>query len=530
MSTKVLITGKLHPSAIEAFKHDSNIDLIYKADSNFEAYKSDLKDAEVIITRSETTIDRRLIDHAPNLRIIARAAVGVGNIDLDYATEKGILVMNTPGKNTNSAAEMTLCLLLAMMRKLPESQLKVKAGGWDRHMYTGSELRDKKVGLVGLGHVGHRVAKFLLGFDADVYAYDPYIASEKFDRYGVKKVESLKELAEISDILSVHVPKNKETTGMVTKDILRALGEKGLFVNAARGGIGDEKAILEALNEGLIAGAAIDTFDNEPAPMQELVEHEKVWCSPHIGASTIEAQFAIGQTVVEQVRKAIEGLVVDYHVNLPEMGVIESPSLKAYTTLASKLGSILGQILDFNPREIDILYRGELAATDNSVIKLSLLKAYASHVVDGYVSYVNVGKHIEDMGIGVKEGKDSSFDSYNSAIKVVVKGAEGRELSLGGVVFDSRYPRLTLINDFYFEIEPSGHLLLLKNHDKPGVIGDVGHYLAAINKNISSFSLSRNSKGEKAMAVIRLDSTLNEDQFKGLKVIKNVISVDKVEI
>ena len=273
-----------------------------------------------IISRSETTIDKRLMDHAPNLRIVARAAVGVGNIDLNYATEKGILVMNTPGKNTNSAAEMTLCLLLAMMRKLPESQTKVKAGGWDRHMYTGNEIRNKKVGLVGLGHVGHRVAKFLLGFDADVYAYDPYISSEKFERYGVKKVDSLLELATLSDILSVHVPKNKETTGMVDKSILEALGAEGLFVNAARGGIAIETDLLEAINEGLIAGAAIDTFDNEPSPMKALVEHPKVWCSPHIGASTIEAQYAIGQTVVEQVKKAIDGLVVDYHVNLPEMG------------------------------------------------------------------------------------------------------------------------------------------------------------------------------------------------------------------
>ena len=375
-----------------------------------------------------------------------------------------------------------------------------------------------------------RVAKFLLGFDADVYAYDPYISTEKFERYGVKKVDSLVSLAEISDILSVHVPKNKETTGMIDKNILKVLGKIGLFVNAARGGIANEKDVIEALDEGLIAGAAIDTFDNEPAPMKALVEHEKVWCSPHIGASTIEAQYAIGQTVVEQVKKAIDGLVVDYHVNLPEMGVIESPLLKAYTTLASKLGSILGQILDFNPREIEILYRGDLASSDNSVLKLSLLKAYAAQVVSGYVSFVNVSKHIEDMGIRVKEGGDSSFDSYHSAIKVFVKGEDGKELTIGGVVFDGKYPRLTLINDYYFEIEPSGHLLFLKNHDKPGVVGDVGHYLAAINMNISSLSLSRNSKAETAMAVIRLDSAISEDQYKGLQAIKNVISVRRVEI
>ena len=344
------------------------------------------------------------------------------------------------------------------------------------------------------------------------------------------KVDSLMELAEISDILSVHVPKNKETVGMVDAKVLEALGPEGFFVNAARGGIANEKDLLVAINENKIAGAAIDTFDNEPKPMAQLVENDKVWCSPHIGASTIEAQYAIGTTVYEQVRKAIDGLVVDYHVNLPEMGVIESPALKAYTTLASKLGSIIGQVIDFNPKEIEIVYRGELAASDNGVLKLSLLKGYAAHRVNGYVSFVNVTKHIENMGLKVSEKSDSSFDSYKSAIKVFVKGDKNAELTIGGVVFDGEYPRLTLLNDFYFEVEPSGNILFLTNHDKPGVIGDVGHYLAAINSNISSFSLSRNSKGGKAMAVINLDETINDDQFKGLKVIKNIINARRAAI
>ena len=346
MANTVLITGKLHPSAIEALQSDSSLNVIYKPDCKFDQFKDDLSKAQVLVTRSETTIDKNLMDHAPELKIIARAAVGVGNIDLKYATEKGILVMNTPGKNTNSAAELTLGLMLGMLRHLPQSHGHMKGGGWDRHMFTGAELRGKKVGIVGLGNVGHRVAKFCKGFDAEVLAFDPYISPSVFNKHGVMQVKSLKDLATEVDILSVHVPKNNETTGMVDIDVLRALGADGFFVNAARGGVAAEVDLVKALEDNIIAGVALDTFDNEPDPLPELVQHKKVWCSPHIGASTVEAQLAIGQTVVEQVKKALEGAVVDYHVNLPDIGVIDSPVIKTYSTLAEKLGSVVGQIID----------------------------------------------------------------------------------------------------------------------------------------------------------------------------------------
>lgn len=524
MRTKVLVTGALHPLAIEGFKKLTEVELVYKPDVPFEQFKGELHNTHVLVSRSETDVDRRLIDAAPQLKIVARAAVGVGNIDLDYATEKGILVMNTPGKNTNSAAELSLGLMLAMLRRIPEAQNTVKAGGWDRHLFSGYELRGKKVGIVGLGNVGHRVARFCLSFDAEVYAYDPYIASSVFTKNNVVPITSLDELATLSDILTLHVPKNKETTRMIDRGILEALGPRGYLVNAARGGIVDEGDLLWALNEGIIAGAAIDTFDQEPKPLPALVQHPNVWCTPHIGASTEEAQIAIGQTVVEQIRKALEGGVVDYHVNLPNVGVIDKQILKAYSTLAEKLGSITGQVLDFNPSVVQFQYRGDIAELDNSIIRLSWMKGYVSQVVDDYVSFVNVNKHIERMGIEISESLDPSFSSYNSALKVIIRGAQGQQLTIGGVVFEERHLRLTLFNDFHFEVEPSGYMLFIENLDRPGVIGDVGQYLAKRQINISSFNLSRNKKGGKAMAVVSVDSQPTAEDLKELSELANVES------
>ncbi len=522
MRTKVLITGALHPVALEALAKIDNLDVVYMPDTTFAEFSSQLVDAQVLVSRSETDVTRAVIDAAPQLKIIARAAVGVGNIDLEYATEKGILVMNTPGKNTNSAAELTLGLMLSMFRRLPEAQQTLKTGGWDRHRFTGKELRGKRIGIVGLGNVGHRVAKFCLGFDCEVFAYDPYISPDIFAKHRAIPVASLVDLAEKVDILTLHVPKTKETSGMIDREVLKALGPQGYLVNAARGGIVFEKDLVWALDNKLIAGAAIDTFETEPKPLAALIQNPAVYCSPHIGASTEEAQIAIGYAVADQIRKALEGGVVDYHVNLPNVGIIDKPIMKAYSTLAEKLGSIVGQILDFNPQSVQFQYRGDISELDNAIIRLSWMKGYLTKVVDEYVSFVNVGRHMERLGIAIDETVDPSFSSYNSALKILVRGSQGQQMTVGGVVFEDRHLRLTLINDFHFEVEPNGNMLLIANHDRPGVIGDLGQYLAKSGVNISGFNLSRNSKGGRAMAVLSIDSTLNAQNLREIKDLPNV--------
>jgi D-3-phosphoglycerate dehydrogenase len=525
MPTKILITGALHPQAIERFQSHKDFDVTYQPDCPRDDLLKIIGDYHVLVSRSETTVDRMVMDAGTNLKVVARAAVGVGNIDTVYATEKGILVINCPGKNTNSAAELTWGLMLSMFRNVPQAHQVMKSGGWDRHKFAGNELKEKKLGIVGLGNVGHRVAKFAHGFDMEVYAYDPYIASTMFQNYKAFQCKSLQELAEKVDILSVHVPLNKETQGMVNGGILDAMHPGSYAVNAARGGVIHEQDLLARLNSGHIAGAAIDTWENEPKPDKHLIDHPKVWCTPHIGATTEEAQKAIGNTVYEQVEKAVDGGVVDYPVNLPQLGVIDNPLLKAYAVLAEKLGSLVGQILTFNPHKIEVSYRGNLAGLDQSLVRLGFMKGYAGHVVDDFVSYVNAEAQFEKLGLSISENDDAQFESYKSALKIWVKGDGAQVLTVGGVVFDDKYLRISLVDDFYFEVEPNGYMVLVKNNDVPGVIGDVGHFLASNNINIDTFALSRNRKGGQAMALLKVDTPLTTEQQKKMTGIKNLLQV-----
>lgn len=524
----ILITGALHDSALALFRSRDDFIITYKPDCDRKTLLSLVTNSNVLVTRSETDVDKAVLDEAQVLKVIARAAVGVGNIDIPYATDKGILVINCPGRNTNSAAELTIGLLLSMFRKIPQAHAKVKAGGWDRHTFTGRELRGKRLGIVGLGNVGHRVAKFARGFDMEVFAYDPYLATKIFEQHGVRRCMSLLELASAVNVLTFHVPLNKETRGMATMDVLRAMPKGGWVINAARGGVYREQDILELLKSGHLAGLGVDTFEIEPHPYPDLVCHPNVWCTPHIGASTEEAQIAIGETVFDQVVKAIDGGVVDYPVNLPQVGIIQDARVKSYAVLAEKLGSLAGQIANFNANTAEISYRGDLAGVDPSLIRLSFLKGYVSHIVNDYVSFVNVEKHAAKIGLGVVDKPDPQFDSYRSALKINLSSGDGASLRVGGLVFDDQIIRLSLINDFYFEAEPSGHMLLVENDDQPGVIGDLGHFLGEKNVNIATFELSRNKKGGRAMAVIRTDQEVSGDDQKELKRIRNIRDVHRV--
>lgn len=524
----VLITGALHESAIERFRQDPLMEIRYFPDCSKDVLFAQVADCHALVTRSETDVDATLMDKAPHLKVIARAAVGVGNIDIDDATRRGILVINCPGKNTNSAAEMTMALLLGMLRHVPQAHAKVKEGGWDRHRYTGRELKGKSIGIVGLGNVGHRVAKFARGFDMNALAFDPYISPSVFELHGAKCISKFEELISQVDVLSFHVPLTKETKGMLTKDLMSKMKKGSWIVNAARGGVYREEDLIPHLKSGLIAGLAVDTFESEPKPSQSLVSLANVWVSPHIGASTEEAQVAIGQTVYDQVSKSIRGGVVDYPINLPKVGVITDPKVRAYATLAEKLGSLAGQILDFNPKSIDLKYRGSLANAEHALIKLSFMKGYASRISNDYVSFVNVETLFEKLGIQVSDREEPAFDSYRSALKITMNGPNGVNMTIGGIVFDDMIPKLSLINNFYFEVDPSGPMLLVENEDKPGVVGSIGVFLGDQGINIATFELSRNKTGGRAMSIIRVDQELTVDQIKQLSQIKNICSVHSV--
>ncbi|APJ03467.1 phosphoglycerate dehydrogenase [Silvanigrella aquatica] len=534
-SVKILITGKLHDVALQLLKNQppelavtEPLEIVYLPDAPRDVILKEIENTNVLISRSETDVDAPLLRAAKKLSVVARAAVGYGNIDCDMATELGILVVNTPGKNTNSAAELTLGLLLSLLRKIPAAHQSTSAGGWNRHHFTGIELGGKTIGIVGLGNVGHRVAKFAKGFDMRVICYDPYISDEVFRKNQAERKNTLEELLADCDILSVHVPLNKETKSMIREVELKKMRKGSFVLNAARGGIINEKDLLKTLHEGYIAGAGIDTFENEPNPLKELISHPNVIVSPHIGASTLEAQYRIGETIAIQVLKSLRGEIVDYPVNLPHVSILGSGDLRQFSVLTEKTSLVAAQIFDFHPAILKLTVNANVNKEDLQILKLSCLKGFLSHVSDEFVSYVNAERLLAKRGIQFEIELKNTLTSKNELLIEVFGTGTNEKISVGSVLYDGKFARLCSINDFIFEIEPEGDLIVMQNHDRPGVIGDVGTYLAKNKVNIAQFELSRNRRGGMAMSLIRVDGELETKVIDDFRKLPNLISAKLV--
>jgi D-3-phosphoglycerate dehydrogenase len=522
---KVLITGALHSSAIESLQQEPDLEIDYCPDLPKDEILNRIHQYECIVTRSETSIQKELIDRATNLKVIARAAVGIANIDVDYATEKGILVIHTPGKNTNSAAELTLSLLLAAIRNVVPAHLNMQNGGWDRHRYTGTELLHKTIGIIGLGNVGHRVAQFCRAFDMQVLAYDPYISDEVFDRHGAQK-SSLEEICEKADIVTLHTPKNKETIGIIGAEQIASMKEGVVIINAARGGIIDEAALLEGLRSNKVKAAGIDTWETEPPPDNPFAGMPNVVMTPHIGASTLEAQVRIGASVASQVPRALRGEVVDFPVNMPRVQILEGDLVSSYTTLAEKLGVFASQYLLFSPSHLELKYRGTLAKQNVALLRLCFLKGLLGRKHES-VSFVNAEQIAESTGLRIEEEKDLHFTDYENALKCTLSSRD-QTFTIGGVVFSGPHPRLTLVNGFVLEMEPTGTILAIKNNDQPGMVGALGACLGENGVNIDQFSLGRDKRGGEAMALIRVDNDLPDTLIEQLQNLSGINFARKI--
>jgi len=528
MKMHILITGKLHPMALRLFKDASDVEVSYHPDLSAVEILPLMAKAHAIVSRSETDVTREMIDRAPKLKVIARAAVGVGNIDVEYATEKGILVINAPGKNTNSAAELTFGLLLAAVRKIIPAHEHLHNCRWDRHRFSGTELMGKTIGIIGLGNVGHRVATFARAFDMKVLSYDPYIADEVFESNGVRKV-SLEALIAESDIVTIHTPKTRETFNMIAAPQIAAMKAGVILINAARGGLYNEQDLLAALDSGHVRAAGIDTWTVEPPQNNPFRLLPQVVMTPHIGASTEEAQLRIAESIAEQTLRALRDEVVDFPVNMPQVRAITSPRVKYYTVLAEKLGAFAVQSLDFNPRLITIMYRGELKTEDGGMIRRAFLKGFLNSTVDEVISFVNAERKAAERGIQVAEVDDPTFRDYQGAVKFIASNGT-QQFVVGGVVFGENNYRLSLVNEWTFEMVPSGELLSILNVDRPGVIGQVGTLLSDYGINISQFELSRNMPGGQAMSLIRVDQPVDGIILEALRSLHNVITVRRIFI
>ncbi|HXH84648.1 MAG TPA: phosphoglycerate dehydrogenase [Candidatus Tectomicrobia bacterium] len=471
-----------------------------------------LATAEALVTRSATAVTAALLDRAPALRIVGRAGVGIDNIDVEACSRRGVVVVNAPHGNVVSAAEHTVAMLLALVRRVPEAHARLKALTWDRSLY-GAELYRKTIGIVGLGKVGSRVAARLRGFEPTLLAHDPYIPEARASDLGVRLVD-FEPLVRAADIVTFHVPLTPETEGMLGE---RELGwaRPGLrVVNCARGGVVDEAALLAALERGHVAGAAIDVWSEEPPRsevVRRLVQHPKVVVTPHLGANSTEAQVNVAVDVARQVVAFRDGLLVEHAVNVPVGDAATLATLRPWVTLADRLGRFCVQLDPEHLARVTVTASGAIARTDPELLARAVLAGLLGPVVAGPVNVVNAHLVARERGVAVTVAREESAAVYQSVLTVTTETASGRKVT-AGTVFDGQ-PRVVRLRDLNIEFTPEGNILVLSYEDRPGMVGRIGGALGRMGVNIASMHVGRKSKRGRAIVVLILDEALTPAQL-----------------
>jgi D-3-phosphoglycerate dehydrogenase len=488
-----------------------------------------LSGTDAVVVRSRTRVTAAALGEPGRLRVIARAGVGVDNIDVDAATRRGILVLNTPEGSTTAAAEHTLAVLLALVRHIPQAQAALRAGEWRRDRFVGTELSGKTLGVVGLGKIGAEVARRALGFGMRVVACDPYVAEERAHRLGVD-LAPWAEVLRDADVLTLHVPLGSATRALLGRDELGAMKRGALLVNCARGGLVDEQALLAALEEGRLAGAALDVFAEEPPPPgHPLLRHPRVVATPHLGGSTAEAQRSIAIDVADQVLAALEGKPVRGAVNAPALGEEMWRRLDPFIRLAGTLGALTQQLARGQCRAVGLRYEGEVARADTSVLTASYLAGLLRRVADQTVNVVNAAVVAGERGFAVSEAHTDLCEDFTSHLLADVETSSER-LRLGGTLFGHREPRITRLNTWRIDLAPGERMLFLWNEDRPGMIGLVGTILGRHGVNIANMHVGRRDRGGTALMVLTLDGEAPEAAVREIERAEGIGRVTAVHL
>lgn len=508
----VLIAEELSPATIDALGGDFEIRHTEGADRSqlLEA----IVDADAILVRSATQVDAEAIGAAKSLKVIARAGVGLDNVDVPAATSAGVMVVNAPTSNIVSAAELTMAHILGSARYFGAGNTSLKAGEWNRKKYTGVELYEKTLGIVGLGRIGGLVAERAKAFGMRLVGYDPYITQSRAAQMGVE-VMDLPGLLAVSDFVTVHMPKTPETIGMIGAEEFRTAKPGARFINVARGGIIDEAALAEAVANGEIGGAGIDVWSSEPPEHSPLMELDAVNVTPHLGASTEEAQEKAGVAVAKSVRKALAGELVPDAVNVAGGAIHED--VRPGIPLAERLGRVVNSLADSSVTHFKVEVNGEIADKDVSVLKLSALKGLFKDVVSDQVSYVNAPLLAEERGIGVELSTDPYCESFRNITRLTATTSSGQRISVSGTVTGPKLvQKLTEVNGYDLEIELTDNLLIFLYEDRPGIIGQLGLALGANEINIAGMQVSPSSEGSQALSVLAVDSAVSEEVVKAV--------------
>src|SRR5215469_11654355 len=500
----VLVAEELSPAAVALLESEFDVRHVDGADR--AELLAAMAGVDAVIVRSATKIDAEALAHAPNLRVVARAGVGLDNVDVEAATQAGVMVVNAPSSNIVSAAEHATALLLAVARHVPQAVASLKSGEWKRSKFTGVELSGKVAGILGLGRIGVLVAQRLTGFGMQVIAYDPYVPPSRAGQLGVRMV-SLDELLAEADFISVHLPKNAETTGLIGERELHLVKPGVRIINAARGGIVDEHALALALKDGRVAGAGIDVFATEPPAGNPLLEFPTVVVTPHLGASTHEAQEKAGTQVVKSLRLALAGEFVPDAVNV-QGGVVDE-DVKPGLPLAEKLGQIFTALAGGVAASLDVEVRGEIAGRDVRVLQLAALKGVFAHIVEDTVTYVNAPLLAAERGMEVSLVTQSESPDWRNLVTLRGTLPGGQVVSVSGTLTGKgQIEKLVEVNGFDMEIALAEHLVFLTYTDRPGIVGVVGQILGGEGINIAGMQVSRDTRGGHALIALTVDSAI----------------------
>lgn len=520
---KILVADKISPKGVAYLRQQPGFEVIEAYGSSPEKIIELVKDVHAIAVRSETKITRSVFEAAPLLKVVGRAGVGVDNVDVDAATERGVVVMNTPGGNTISTAELTFTHILCCARPIAQGAASMKAGNWDRKTLSGVELLRKNIGIIGLGRIGSEVAKRAQAFGMKVLAYDPYLTPARAAAMQVESV-SLDALLAGSDYITVHMPLTEETNNMIDEAALAKCKKGVRIVNCARGGIVNEKALVAALKSGQVGAAGLDVFETEPLPKDsELRSAPNIVLTPHIAASTTEAQETVGIEIAEQIADTLLHGAVRNAVNMPSMDAAAAKVVAPYLDLATKLGTLVQQIAPKQIAKLRVVYQGKVAELDVNAITRALQCGFLRRISGDGVNSVNAPGQIQRLGLAFEVVKSSDAGDYTDLIELEATAGDGTVHSARGTLMGKgNEPRIVGVNGREVEVAAEGSLLVLENLDKPGMVGAVGTLLGGDGVNIADMSLSRLTPGGTAYMVVRVDHEPSEAARDALKANANI--------
>ena len=524
---KILISDKLSKEAVDILSSTPSLEVEVKTDLKPDELKNIIGGYDALVVRSSTKVTKEIIQAGKNLKIIGRAGIGVDNVDVGAASLQGIIVMNTPGGNAVTTAEHTISMMMSLARKIPAACRTMKEGKWEKSKFVGNELYNKTLGIIGMGRIGSLVAQRAKGLEMKVIAYDPFLSKESAQKLNVPLV-TLEELFKDSDFITIHAIQTEQTRHLLNDKAFSQMKKGIKIINCSRGGIIDEEALYRALEEGKVSGAALDVFEEEPTKNLKLVNHENLICTPHLGASTVEAQVNVAIDIAEQLKDYFLNGVIKNAVNIPSVDQTVLAETKKYMDLGEKIGSFITQISEGSLEELSIEYRGEIADLGTKPLTVSIIRGLLTPIMKD-VNLVNAPILARERGIKVSETTSRDLQNFANLIQVRLK-TDKKSYLVAGTLFDKKSPRIVHIDEYDLEAPPSKFMLVFTNQDTPGVIGRIGTLLGENNINIAGMILGRAAPQGMAISIVNVDDEIPKNVLDQIGKLPNIITAKLVRL